>query len=181
MADFHRFIDLLGVPLGELFKLAAKQSTSKSDEMANCVPKIVELPLSQKYKIMYENFVVATQDDVYLLLEKKGDDIAMLHFDSPHMKYGRPNDEARGGHPLCKYGLGFYGFFKVENSPWIREQMIANRVHDRHTDSLFDGYKHYIVCFKDVMLEVTCRSYEEKQMSMTDFFTLVNKQLDYLT
>lgn len=67
--------------------------------------------------------------------------------------------------------------FQVENSPWIKEQVVANRVHPKHFDAMFDGMKHYIACFKDVMLEVACRSCEEKQLSVAEFTSLVNDQL----
>jgi hypothetical protein len=149
--------------------------------MADPAPKVVKITLQKNYDFMYENFVVATQHDVYLLLEKHGDTIDILHFDSANMKYGRPNDEARGAHPLVRYGLGFYGLFEVENSPWIKEMMLANRVHPSHSDSLFDGEKHYIACFKDVMLEVACRSYEEKQMPMSEINSLIHTQVENLT
>ena len=77
-------------------------------------PKVVEIGLSKNYAFMYENFVIATQHDTYLLLEKHDNVIDVLHFDSANIKYGSPNDEASGGHPLCKFGLGFYGLFEVE-------------------------------------------------------------------
>lgn len=144
-------------------------------------PQVVEVTLGKHYPFMYENFVIATQHDTYLLLEKHNDVIDVLHFDSPQIKYGSPNDEARSGHPLAKYGLGYYGLFEVRNSPWIREQMLANRVHPRHSDSIFEGERHFIACFKDVMLEVTCRSYEEKQMSVSDVEVLIQKQLEDLS
>ncbi len=144
-------------------------------------PKVVEITLSKKYAFMYTNFVIATQHDIYILLERHGDVVDVLHFDSQQMKYGSPNDEARGGHPLSSCGLGFYGLFEVEHSPWITEQMIANRVHPSHSDSVFDGKRHYIACFKDVMLEVTCRSFREKQLSVSDVASLVKQQLDDLS
>lgn len=143
-------------------------------------PKVVKIALRKEYRFMYENFVIATQNGIYLLLEKHDDVVDVLYFDSPQMKYGSPNDEARVGHPLFKHGLEFYGFFEVENSPWIQEQMNANRVHHRHDDGLFDGLKHYIACFKDVMLEVTCESFEEKEMTASDIDSLVRTQLAYL-
>lgn len=148
--------------------------------MAEPTPKVVEITLKKHYDFMYENFVVATQHDVYLLLEKHGETVDILRFDSANLKYGSPNDEARGGHPLARYGLGFYGLFEVQNSPWIKEMMLANRVHPSHSDSMFEGRKHYIACFKDVMLEVVCRSFAEIQISMTEFFSLVNEQLAFL-
>ena len=148
--------------------------------MTEPAPRINEIKLSKHYKFMYENFVFATQQDVFLMLEKRGDVITFIRFDSPRMKYGPPNDEARGGHPLFKFGLGIYGLFEVENSPWIKEQMVANRVHPGHFDAMFDGMKHYIACFKDVMLEVACRSYEERQLPVGEFMSLINDQLDNL-
>jgi hypothetical protein len=126
---------------------------------------------------MYENFVIATHDGIYLLLERTNDAVDVLFFDSPKLKYGSPNDEARGGHPLWRYGLGFYGFFEVIDSPWIREQMIANQAHDKHSDSLFSQYRHFVACFKDVMLEVTCCSYEERTMTVAEIEALIQGQL----
>lgn len=149
--------------------------------VSDVTPKIIKVALAKQYRFMYENFVVATQSGIYLLLEKQQDNVDVLYFDAPQMKYGSPNDEARFGHPLWKYGLGFYGFFEVLNSPWIREQMIANRVHDRHADDMFKDERHFIACFKDVMLEVTCRKYEERTMTVAEIETLVKQQLKDLT
>lgn len=153
------------------------RSTAQSEQDG---PKVVEIALARHYSFMYENFVIVTQQGIYLLMEKDGDVVHVLYFDSPQMRYGSPNDEARGGHPLFKFGLGFYGFFQVQNSPWIREQMIANRVHERHSDGMFEGRKHYIACFKDVMLEVTCRSYQEKSLSGSEVDALVHRELECL-
>ena len=129
---------------------------------------------------MDESFVIGTQSDTYLLLEKNDDVVDALKFNSRAIKYGGPNDEGRGAHSLAKYGLRSYGLYEIENSPWIHEQMVGNRVHPRHTDSLFSGYKHYIACFKDVMFEVTCRSFEELHLSKKEINALINEQLNYL-
>lgn len=48
--------------------------------------KISEIKLSRHYKFMYENFVIATQHNVFLMLEKHGDVITCLQFDSARMK-----------------------------------------------------------------------------------------------
>jgi len=149
--------------------------------MFNPKPKIAEIILSKQYQFMYENFVVATQRGVLLVLEKHDNLVSFLQFDSSKIKYGSPNDEARGGHPLSKFGLGWYGLFEVMNSPWVREQMIANRVHARHTDGMYDGVKHYIACFKDVTFEVMCRSFQERHVPLPEFLLLINRQLDDLT
>lgn len=144
-------------------------------------PRVTQVPLSRSYAFMYENLVIVTQHEVYLLLEKRDDDVAVLRFDRAQLKYGSPNDEARGSHPLAQYGLGFYGLFEVEHSPWIREQMMSNGVHPKHRDDMFDGLKHFIACFKDVMLEVTCRSFEERRLPVTEVNELIRQQLDNLS
>ena len=144
-------------------------------------PKVVKIQLSKQYRFMYENFVVATQSAVYLMLEKTNDTVNLLCFNSWQLKYGSPNDEARGGHPLWQFGMGFYGFYEVLDSPWIHEQMVANRVHDKHLDSHFKELRHFIACFKDVMVEVTCRSFDEQTMSVADFNTLIRFELEKLT
>ena len=84
-------------------------------------PIVKEIKLSREYDFSYENFVLATQYEIYLLIDKSEGLIYGIKFKSRQVKYGSPNDEARGGHPLMKYGLGFDGFFEVENSPWIKE------------------------------------------------------------
>jgi len=140
-------------------------------------PIISEVKLSKKYSFMYENFVILTQHSAYLLMEKNGDSIHALYFDFPKCKYGGPNDEAHGGHPLAKYGLGLYGLFEIENSPWVYEMMIANRVHARHSDSLFSNYRHYIACFKDVKFESACRIMNEITLTKTQIDALINKEL----
>jgi hypothetical protein len=59
--------------------------------------------------------------------------------------------------------------------------MVANRVDDKHSDSLFSRERHFIACFKDVMVEVTCRSYEEKAVSVADFNALIHRELEHLS
>lgn len=141
-------------------------------------PKVSEVKLSRDYSFMYENFAILTQNDTYLFLEKSGGEIYALHFDSPVTKYGGPNDEAHGGHPLAKYGLGLYGLYEVEHSPLVNEMMIANRVHPSHSDSMFSNYKHYIACFKDVKFESVCRNMEEITLTNNDVMALLGKELE---
>jgi len=146
-------------------------------------PKISvsEVKLSRDYSFMYENFAILTQQGAYLFLEKIDGHVHALYFDSPYCcKYGGPNDEAHSGHPLARYGLGFYGLYIVENSPWILEMMIANHVHPRHSDSLFNDYKHYIACFKDVKFESVCREMKEVTLSEGEIEIILKKELLYL-
>jgi hypothetical protein len=129
---------------------------------------------------MYENFVIATQSEIFLFLEKAAETVHGIRFDGKTCKYGSPNDEVRHGHPLAKHGLGFYGLYRVENSPWIREMMEFNRIHPRHKDNLFWGLKHYVACFKDVMLGVACRQMTEVSLSVGDLSAIVAQQISYL-
>jgi len=138
---------------------------------------VSEVKLSRNYSFMYENFAILTQRGAYLLLEKVGGNVHALYFDSPRCKYGGPNDEAHSGHPLAKYGLGFYGLYIVENSPWIQEMMMANRVHPQHTDAMFSRYKHYIACFKDVKFESVCKEMKEITLSESEIEVIVKKEL----
>lgn len=138
---------------------------------------VSKVQLSRDYSFMYENFVILTQSGAYLLLEKSDDNVYALYFDSPHCKYGGPNDEAHGGHPLARHGLGHYGLFAVENSPWIQEMMAANRVHPRHSDAMFSRYRHYIACFKDVKFESICQEVREVVLSENELEQIIKREL----
>ena len=140
-------------------------------------PVVSEVELSREYRFMYENFVIATQRETYLLLERIGNEVRAIKFDSSNVRYGGPNDEARSGHPLAKHGLGSYGLFEVSNSPWVQEAITANRVHPKHSDSMFSNQRHFIACFKDVMLEVRCESMEEVALSSSQVHDLISLQL----
>jgi hypothetical protein len=141
-------------------------------------PVVLEISLNKKYKFMYENFVVSTQHHVYLLLEKSGDEIFGLKFNSSVYKYGYPNDEV--GHPLSQFGLARYGFYEVRNSPWVLEIRGNNRSHPRDADYLHDGKKHFIIGFKDVTFEVIARAFEETIITPTELALLVESELSLL-
>jgi hypothetical protein len=144
-------------------------------------PKIIELELSEKYRFMYENFLISTQHESYLMLKEGNGVVDALKFIGSTIKYGSPNDEGRGAHPLTKFGNFAYGFYEVINSPWIREQMVGNRYHPSHSDSMFSDEKHYIVCFKDVMFEASCRGYELVKLSKEEIMSLILKEMEYLS
>jgi hypothetical protein len=147
---------------------------------ANSLPSVFEVKLHDRYRFMYEGFLLSDQQSVYLFLENEGDVVRGLVFDRSTFKFGAPNDEALGGHPLARYGLGYYGLYEVKNSPWIRELCMSNRIHSRHSDKMYEGLRHFVVTFKDVTLEVVCRSYEEKRFPVSEIESLVAKQIDHL-
>jgi hypothetical protein len=143
-------------------------------------PQVVEVKLSKDYKFMYENFLISSQQELYLLLQAHRGQVDALKFNFMIYKFGYPNDEAIGAHPLAKFGLGFYGLFEVINSPWTKEICEANKVHPRHEDSMFHDVKHYIARFKDVTLDVLATKLEEVQMSADKVIELVNKEMEFL-
>src|SRR5690242_9517355 len=96
---------------------------------------VSEVKLQKQYIFMYENFIVASQHKLILILEQTGSEIDTLQFDFLAFKYGYPNDEV--SHPLSKYGMGVYGFYKVDNSPWLAEIIKDNRQHSRHSEEMF--------------------------------------------
>jgi hypothetical protein len=67
--------------------------------------------------------------------------------------FGPPNDEAFGGHPLARRGLRPYSISEVRNSSWLELRIKMNRVHHRHSDSLFSDLRHFIFAFHDSTFE----------------------------
>ena len=141
----------------------------------NRTPKAFEVPLKRSYEFLYENFVIATQHDLYLLLGKSGDKVSGIRFCSSVFKYGYPNDEVP--HPLYQYGLGFYDLYTIENSKWIEEIRSLNSNHPSDAPYLHEGKKHYIVSFKDVTLEVIAREIEEFEISTSELSQIISQEL----
>ena len=65
-------------------------------------------------------------------------------------KFGYPNDEALGGHPLYSRGLSCYGIFEVLDSPWIHQLHEQNRTTFPNSSS---GGRHYVFTFHDSTFE----------------------------
>lgn len=138
-------------------------------------PTAHEIVLDKDYKFMYENFIISSQRQLYLLLEESNGVIDTLCFDFRVFKYGYPNDEV--GHPYCN---NLYTLCRIENSPWITETIRNNRSHQRHLDSHYDDVKHYVLRFKDVTLEVLAKKYAVVKMTKEELKTIVDKELSYL-
>jgi len=140
--------------------------------------KVIEIELEKHFRFMYSNFVVSSQQVLYLLLAKNEEFVDVIEFDFIVYKYGYPNDEV--GHPLMEYGLGFYGFFEVQNSNWIDEIRNNNSTHPRHTDSLFEDDRHYVAKFKDLTLEVIANKYALRRIKKSFFKELMDEQINFL-
>jgi hypothetical protein len=141
-------------------------------------PSVKEIELQNHFSFMYENFIISSQNKLYLLLEEENGLINALCFDFSLYKFGHPNDEIV--HPLMKYGLGIYGFFEVNNSDWIKELKKLNSQHPRHNDNLYAEHRHYIAKFKDTTLEVIARKYELLQINSEQLQEIINREISFL-
>src|SRR5215471_19329341 len=80
-------------------------------------------------------------------------------------KFGYPNDEALGGHPL--YARGFHGVavYEVLGSSWLAALAEQNRVMFPASDLSGRGVRHFLFSFHESTLEVLGRSLD---VSMTE-------------
>lgn len=92
----------------------------------------------------------------------QNDRIAVINFPLVSIfKFGSPNDEALGGHPLIQKGLKYYTVHKVANSSWIAELEKQNSVHPQHdTNRFLKDKHHYIFTFHDSTLELVANEGE---------------------
>jgi hypothetical protein len=109
--------------------------------------------------------------------EKTGEECGWAIFKSKlclQFKYGYPNDEAFGLHPLRKYRLSGWTISKVEDSDWIKEIEQQNKQKWPETDYL-SRFEHWIFPFKETTLEVIADklewelkagSYQDMQLEM---------------
>jgi len=81
--------------------------------------------------------------------------VAILKFEGVlQYRFGYPNDEALPGHPLYPFGLEYYDFFAVENSPLISEIEKQNECHRQHRPGIYAKFRHWVVTFHSETLEV---------------------------
>jgi hypothetical protein len=99
--------------------------------------------------------VFASETSLLLRYTTTGDAVAIVKFPLVNIfKFGAPNDEALGGHPLISKGLAPYRVHRVENSRWIDELEKQNSIHPRHDRQRFlKNTVHYIFTFQDSCLE----------------------------
>jgi hypothetical protein len=74
--------------------------------------------------------------------------------------FGYPNSEAFMGHLLAEHGYIPFSAYEVCNSSWIKQIEKMNRVHSKHSPSLFLNRRHFIFGFHDTTFEVICHDYE---------------------
>ena len=137
-----------------------------------------EIELEKDYGFMYDNFIFSSQRNLYLFLEENNGIIEALKFEFKIYKYGYPNDEVELNFKIPEVKL--YGISEVYNSEWVKELKTQNRGHIKHSDAHYSNYKHYIVRFKDVTLEVISGNYNIIKMSKKELDEILNKELSYI-
>lgn len=137
-----------------------------------------KITLEKEYDFMYENFVVSSQQNLFVFLEENNGIIEALNFEFIVYKYGYPNDEV--GLPSKIPGVEIYGISQVFNSIWIEELITNNQSHSKNSNSLYSNYKHYVVRFKDVTLEVISKNYEIVKLTKEGLNEMINKELEYI-
>ena len=107
-----------------------------------------------------EVVLFATETQLLLRYSTSTEEYAVIQFPLVKIfKFGAPNDEALGGHPLTQFGLKFYSVHRVDNSPWITELEQKNTAHPSHNkDRFLKDIVHYLFTFQDSTLE--CVVYE---------------------
>lgn len=157
-----------------LQQLFAAGSNKISEE--NNATAFTKIDLGEDIRFMYENFIVSTQHTLYLVLEHRGEDIICLKFDFLQFQYGYPNDEAPH-----RYDVSGYGLFEVHHSPLIASLERQNRTHSRHDRSHYNNYRHFVVRFKDVSLDVVGKAYSIEILSSAEFDALLKRELEFVS
>lgn len=97
----------------------------------------------------------------YIISQASSEEYAIVAFrGTTQFTFGYPNDEALGAHPLFKYGVSFYAFNKIENSPYLVELGKRNAKEFPGTEELMMEKQHYLASFHDETLEVVCDNLE---------------------
>ena len=72
-------------------------------------------------------------------------------------RFGFPNDEALGGHPLYGSGLSFYAAHEVIESRWLEEIRGVEAHHPQAAPTPFADARHFVLTFHDSTLEAIAR------------------------
>lgn len=113
---------------------------------------------------VYLTYIVADWDQKsiadFRVLEHEGhqDFHALVEFHGDTFKFGIANDEVFSGLPLYDQGLEWAQI--VQNSNWIEEVKEINKVHPYFDESKWKNDKHYLLTFKDAILEVIADDFQ---------------------
>lgn len=92
-------------------------------------------------------------------------------------RLGPPNEEAIAAHPLCKIGLHPYTAKEVVGSKIIRDFCQTNRIHQYHSDSMFDGYRHFAIAFHDSVFEAIAYDYAMEELGQRSLLDAATSEL----
>jgi hypothetical protein len=88
-----------------------------------------------------------------------GELIALVEFNGATFRFGIANDEVFSGLPLYQQGLKEWAHI-IENSAWIEEVKNIHKVHPRFNPLHWTGLTHYVLLFKDQILEIIAEGYK---------------------
>jgi len=112
----------------------------------------------------YLTYVVADWDEDSITdfrkLEHDGYEeyFALVGFDGNTFKFGIANDEVFSGLPNYEQGIEWAQI--VQNSKWIKELKNIHKVHPYFDESKWENRNHYLLTFKDEILEIIATGYE---------------------
>jgi len=112
----------------------------------------------------YLTYVVADWDEESITdfrkLEHDGYEeyFALVGFDGNTFKFGIANDEVFSGLPNYEQGIEWAQI--VQNSKWIKELKNIHKVHPYFDESKWENRNHYLLTFKDEILEIIATGYE---------------------
>lgn len=114
---------------------------------------------------IYLIYTVADWDeksiDKYESLKHDGEDeefLALVEFEGQTFRFGIANDEAFQGLPYYKQGIDWVQI--IENSKWVEEIKQIHRIHPDYNESRWTDLNHYLLLFKDEILEVIAKDYK---------------------
>lgn len=106
--------------------------------------------------------------------------LALVEFNGHTFKFGIANDEVFHGLPLYKHGLDSWAHI-IENSKWIEELRSIHKVHPGYDATRWTHLNHYILLFKDNIMEVIAKDYtiEVFETSYHDLSLEVIKRMNH--
>jgi hypothetical protein len=105
--------------------------------------------------------------------EEKKELLGLVEFTGYTFKFGIANDEVFHGLPLYKSGLTEWAHI-IENSKWIEELAEIHRVHQNFNPLRWKLMRHFVLLFKDEILEVVAQDYKIELFEST-YMDLANE------
>lgn len=84
--------------------------------------------------------------------------LALTEFEGHTFRFGIANDEVFSGLPFYEQGIGPAQI--MGNSQWLAEIKSIHQVHPYYNEARWTDHKHYLLAFKDQILEVIAKGYK---------------------